>query len=163
MPSLSKANAAVAGHLQKLLEQLAPEQLRELGIALSVSDDMVALALELVEEAADGSREDRAQSMAEFEVENQLNEDRIGDAVDVAAGCPRRLAVAAACRPDVGPGHVADLIAYAAEMSAVDALPAPLGPGLVVSCGRPSAPAVSASRTASASSRQFTPKSLTNE
>ncbi len=34
----------MAGHLQNLLEQLAPEQLREPGGALSVSHDMVAMA-----------------------------------------------------------------------------------------------------------------------
>src|SRR5687767_4161385 len=89
---------------------------------------MVALALELVEEAAAGSREFRAQSMAEFEVENQLNEDRIGDAVDVllldAPGDWPSLQRAALTLALVW--DVADLIAYAAEMSALDALPAPL-------------------------------------
>ncbi|MEU1941001.1 hypothetical protein ABZ554_00665 [Streptomyces sp. NPDC020125] len=128
LPRLSTTSTAVAGHLQILLEQLTPQELRELGIALSVDHDMVALALELVEEAAAGSREFQARSMAEFEAENRLNEERIGDAVDVllleAPGdWPplQRSALALALVWDV-----ADLIMYAAELSAVDALPAPL-------------------------------------
>lgn len=75
LPRLGQTSTAVAGHLQTLLEQLTPQELRELGIALSVDHDMVALALELVEEAAAGSREFQASTMAEFEAENRLNED----------------------------------------------------------------------------------------
>ncbi|MFI8075494.1 hypothetical protein ACIF85_43080 [Streptomyces sp. NPDC086033] len=71
---LSAAKTAVAGHLQNLLEQLAPEQPRELGIALSVSGEMVAL--ELVEEAAAGRREFQARTMAEYEAEMRLHDDR---------------------------------------------------------------------------------------
>ncbi|MFE5165042.1 hypothetical protein ACFRNT_42385 [Streptomyces sp. NPDC056697] len=66
--------------------------------------------------------------MAEFEAENRLNEERVGDAVDVllleAPGdWPplQRSALALALVWDV-----TDLIMYAAELSAVDALPAPL-------------------------------------
>ncbi|MGW7620824.1 hypothetical protein ACWGLG_34305 [Streptomyces antimycoticus] len=128
LPRLSKTSTVVAGHLQTLLEQLTPQELRELGIALSVDHDMVALALELVEEAAAGSREFEARTMAEFEAENRLNEERIGDAVDVllleAPGdWPplQRSALALALVWDI-----ADLIMYAAELSAVDALPAPV-------------------------------------
>jgi hypothetical protein len=127
-PYLGAANTVVAGHLQQLLEQLAPEQLRELGISLSVDHDMAALALELVEEAATGGREFQARSMAEFEAENRLNDDRIGDAVDVllledpGAWPPlQRAALTLALVWDV-----ADLIACAAELSTVDELPAPL-------------------------------------
>jgi len=128
LPRLSKTSTAVAAHLQNLLEQLAPEQLRELGIALSVDHDMVALALELVEEAASGSREFRAASMAEFEAENRLNEERIGNAVDVllldtpSDWPPLQLAALTLALV----WDVADLIAYAAKMSAVDTLPAAL-------------------------------------
>ncbi|GGN46716.1 hypothetical protein [Streptomyces fuscichromogenes] len=125
---LSEANTAVAGRLQNLLERLAPEQLRELGIALSVDHDMVALALELVEETAAGRREFQASTMAEFEAENRQNEDRIGDAVDVLlldapGGWPplQRAALTLALVWDL-----ADLIAYAARLSAVDVLPAAL-------------------------------------
>lgn len=128
LPGLSRANAAVAGHLQTLLEHLAPEELREVGIALSVSHGMVALALGLVEEAAAGSGEFRVQSMAEFEVEDRLNEDRIDDAVDVllldAPGDWPPLQRAALTLALVW--DVADLIAYAAELSAMDVLPAAL-------------------------------------
>ncbi|MDW8478304.1 hypothetical protein R3L02_41895 [Streptomyces scabiei] len=126
-PPLSEANTAVAGHLQRLLEQLPPEQLRELGIALSVSHDMVAMALELVEEAAAGRREFQAMSMAEFEVESRWTDDRVGDAVDVLLEAPgdwpplQRAALTLALVWDV-----ADLIAYAAELSTVDTLPTPV-------------------------------------
>ncbi|MFG2472235.1 hypothetical protein ACGFXB_43290 [Streptomyces canus] len=120
------ANTAVAGHLQNLLEQLAPEQLRELGIALSVSGEMVAL--ELVEEAAAGRREFQARTMAEYEAEMRLHDDRVGDAVDVLLletpdDWPplQRAALTLALVWDV-----ADLIAHAAELSTVDVLPAPL-------------------------------------
>ncbi|MEU9331325.1 hypothetical protein AB0D91_47850 [Streptomyces canus] len=122
-PPLSAANTAVAGHL---LEQLAPEQLRELGIALSVSGEMVAL--ELVEEAAAGRREFQARTMAEYEAEMRLNDDRVGDAVDVllleAPGDWPPLHRAALTLALVW--DVAGLIAYAAELSTVDVLPAPL-------------------------------------
>lgn len=125
LPSLGKANTAVAGRLQSLMEQLAPEQLRELGIALSVSHGMVALALELVEDAAAGSREFRAMSMAESVDESLLNEDRIGDAVDVLlldtpGDWPplQRAALTLALVWDL-----ADLIAYAARLSVEDTLP----------------------------------------
>ncbi|RLU82017.1 hypothetical protein CTZ27_31140 [Streptomyces griseocarneus] len=128
LPPLGTANTAVAGHLQTLLEQLTPEHLRELGIALSVSHDMVALALELVEEAAAGRREFRVMPMAAAEVEDRLNEERIGDAVDVLllespGDWPplQRAALALALVWDV-----AGLIAYTAQLSSVDALPAPL-------------------------------------
>jgi hypothetical protein len=128
LPRMSKTNTAVAGRLQKLLEQLEPEQLRELGIAMSVDHDMVALALELVEETAGGTREFQVCSMAEFEAENRLNEDRIGDAVDVLLlDAPddwpplQRAALTLALVWDV-----ADLIAYAAMLSAADVLPAAL-------------------------------------
>jgi hypothetical protein len=128
LPQLSAASAAVAGHLQDLLERLPPEQLRELGVALSVDHDMVALALELVEEAAAGGREFQARSMADFEVEEGLNEDRIGDAVDVllldAPGDWPRLQRAALVLALVW--DVADLVACAAQLSVVDSLPAAL-------------------------------------
>ncbi|RNG33520.1 hypothetical protein [Streptomyces botrytidirepellens] len=128
LPRLSAVNAAVAGGLQDLLGQLAPEQLRELGIALSVDHDMVALALELVEEAAAGSRDFSARSMAELEVEDRLHEDRIGHAVDVllldAPGDWPPLQRAALTLALVW--DVADLIVFAAQLSAVDALPAAL-------------------------------------
>jgi len=127
-PPLGDANTAVAVHLQNLLEQLAPEQLRELGIALSVSHEMVAMALELVEEAAAGRREFQTGSMAEYEAENRLNDDRVGDAVDVllleAPGDWPPLQRAALTLALVW--DVADLVAYAAELSMVDVLPAPL-------------------------------------
>ncbi|MFE5165041.1 hypothetical protein ACFRNT_42380 [Streptomyces sp. NPDC056697] len=42
LPRLSTTSTAVAGRLQSLLEQLTPQELRELGIALSVDHDMVA-------------------------------------------------------------------------------------------------------------------------
>lgn len=127
-PPLSAANTAVSGHLQNQLEQLTQEQLRELGIALSVSGEMVALALELVEEAAAGRREFQARTMAEYEAEMRLHNDRVGDAVDVLLleapndWPPRqRAALTLALVWDVS-----DLIAHAAELSTVDVLPAPL-------------------------------------
>ncbi|MFM9812904.1 hypothetical protein ACKI16_30885 [Streptomyces scabiei] len=128
LPQLGEANTVVAGRLQNLLEHLAPEQLRELGIALSVSQGLVALALELVEDAAAGNREFRAMSMAESVDETLLNEDRIGDAVDVLlldvpGDWPplQRAALTLALVWDL-----ADLIAYAAELSVEDTLPAAL-------------------------------------
>ncbi|MFF5188811.1 hypothetical protein ACWGJB_38595 [Streptomyces sp. NPDC054813] len=128
LPQLGEANTVVAGRLQNLLEQLAPEQLRELGIALSVSRETVALALDLVEETAAGGRESRAESMEEFLREELLNEDRIGDAVDVLlleapGGWPplQRAALTLALVWDL-----ADLIAWAAQLSAEDSLPAAL-------------------------------------
>ncbi|MFG2960858.1 hypothetical protein ACGF5O_44945 [Streptomyces sp. NPDC048291] len=127
-PSLGKANTVVAARLQNLLEQLAPEQLRELGIALSVSREMVGLALELVEEAAAGGREFEVGSIAEFELEERLTEERIGDAVDVllldAPGGwppPQRAALTLALVWDL-----ADLIAHTAHLSVEDTLPAAL-------------------------------------
>ncbi|MGK5696434.1 hypothetical protein ACSNOJ_26690 [Streptomyces sp. URMC 128] len=127
-PPLSAVSTAVAGHVQSLLEQLAPEQLRELGVALSVSGEMVAMALELVEEAAAGRREFQARTMAEYEAERRLDDDRVGDAVDVllleAPGDWPPLQRAALTLALVW--DVADLIAYAAELSTVDVLPAPL-------------------------------------
>ncbi|MET8102291.1 hypothetical protein ABZV29_38590 [Streptomyces sp. NPDC005236] len=98
-----------------------------MGVALSVDRDMVALALELVEETAAGSREFQAMSMTEFELENRLNDGRISDAVDVLLDTPgdwpppQRAALTLALVWDI-----ADLIVYAAQMSAVDVLPAPL-------------------------------------
>lgn len=127
-PQLGEANTVVAGRLQNLVEQLAPEQLRELGIALSVSREMVALALELVEEAAAGGRESRADSMEELVTEQLLNDDRIGDAVDVLLleapeGWPplQRAALTLALVWDL-----ADLIACAAQLSVENSLPAAL-------------------------------------
>ncbi|MDW8478311.1 hypothetical protein R3L02_41930 [Streptomyces scabiei] len=128
LPQLGEANTVVAGRLQHLLEQLTPEQLRELGIALSVNREMVALALELAEEEAAGGRESRAETMEEVLAEELLNDDRIGDAVDV-------LLLEA---PDSWPPlqragltlalvwDLADLIACAAQLSVEDSLPAAL-------------------------------------
>ncbi|MCX4706967.1 hypothetical protein [Streptomyces sp. NBC_01373] len=89
---------------------------------------MVALALELVEEAAAGGREFQARSMAEFEAEDRLNQDRIGNAVDVLlldapGGWPplQRAALTLALVWDL-----ADLIAYTAKLSLEDALPTAL-------------------------------------
>jgi hypothetical protein len=127
-PRLSEANTAVAGHLQNLVERLAPEHLRELGIALSVDHEMVALALELVEETTAGSREFQVSTMAEFEAESRLNEDRIGHAVDVllleASGDWPPLQRAALTLALVW--DLADLIAYTAKLSALEVVPAAL-------------------------------------
>jgi hypothetical protein len=128
LPQLGEANTVVAGRLQHLLEQLAPEQLREVGIALSVNREMVGLALELVEEAAAGGRDPRAETMEEFLAEELHNDDRIGDAVDVllleapdAWPPPQRAALTLALVWDL-----ADLIACAAQLSVEESLPAAL-------------------------------------
>lgn len=128
LPELGEANTLVLGHAQSLLERLTPTELRTVAIALSVSHEMVALALELVEEAAAGIREFRAQSMADFQQELLLNDDRVGDAVDALfledpADWPplQRQALVLALVWDV-----ADLIACTAELSAAETRPAPL-------------------------------------
>ncbi|MCZ4125450.1 hypothetical protein [Streptomyces sp. H39-S7] len=127
LPEVSLANTAVAGHLQGLLENLAPEQLRELGIALSISQDMVALVLELME-TTESPREFKVTSMHQMHVETALNDDRIGDHVDAllldAPGewpAPQRAALVLALVWDV-----ADLVAQIAQLSVLKSLPTPL-------------------------------------
>ncbi|WP_189828670.1 hypothetical protein [Streptomyces finlayi] len=127
-PKLSEANAAVLGHVQKLLEALAPEQLREVALGLSVDHDTVVVALELVEEAAAGDVTFRAQSMTDLQQEMLWNEARVGDEVDVLLleapsdwpPMPRAALVLALV------WDVADLIGYAAELSTTETLPAPV-------------------------------------
>ncbi|MDH6604480.1 hypothetical protein M2164_000115 [Streptomyces sp. SAI-208] len=127
-PSLGKANTTVLADLQNVLEQLPPQHLREVGVALSVSCGMVGLALELVEEAAAGRRESRTMSVDEAVTESLLNDDRIGDAVDVLLlesphDWPplQRAALTLALVWDL-----AGLIAYAARLSEENTLPTSL-------------------------------------
>ncbi|MER5888097.1 hypothetical protein ABT160_30120 [Streptomyces sp. NPDC001941] len=128
LPELGAANEAVLEHVEGLLKGLAPEELREVALGLSVEQGMVAVALEQVEEAAAGGREFRAQSVAAFEQEMLLNEARAADAVDVLVldepgGWPpvQRAALVLALTWDV-----AALVGYAAELAAAGTLPAPL-------------------------------------
>ncbi|WP_042370612.1 hypothetical protein [Streptacidiphilus neutrinimicus] len=126
-PELSAPTQAVARQLHVLLEQLTPEQLQEVGVALSVSHDMVSLALGFVEEAAQ-PREFQAQSIEDFALEEQLAEERIEEEVgklllDAPADWsgPQRGAVVLALVWDV-----ADLVAQIAQLSVLGALPTPL-------------------------------------
>ncbi|WP_327359516.1 hypothetical protein [Streptomyces sp. NBC_01304] len=126
LPPLSAVGEAVAGHLQGLVEQLTPEELREAGMGLSVDHDMVALALELVEEAAT-EHEFQARTWHDVETEIRLNDDRIGDAVDLLLldapaewPLPQQAALTLALVWDL-----ADLITHAAKLS-VDTPPAVL-------------------------------------
>ncbi|MFB7896133.1 hypothetical protein ACFC1B_07360 [Streptomyces xiamenensis] len=124
-PQLSPASTVILSHVQNMLERLAPEELREVGIALSVSHAVVSVCLELVEEATAVAPELQVRTMAEFQDEKVLYEDRIGDAVDTllleAPSAWPALQRAALTLALVW--EVADLIVYAAELSAVDALP----------------------------------------
>ncbi|WP_158716676.1 hypothetical protein [Streptomyces sp. NRRL F-5630] len=128
LPDLGEASLAVLDHIQHLLEQLAPEALREVAIAMSVEQHIVGVALELVEEAARGGAEFRVGSMAEFEEEMLLNDDRIGDAVDVlvweAPGDWPPLQRGALVLALVW--EIAELVGYAAELVAAEARPAEL-------------------------------------
>ncbi|WP_042422287.1 hypothetical protein [Streptacidiphilus anmyonensis] len=126
-PELSEPTQAVARQLHALLEHLAPDQLQEVGVALSVAHDMVSLALGFVEEAAQ-AREFDALSLEDFALEEQLEEERIEEQVDrLLLDAPAdwteqlRGAVVLALVWDV-----ADLVAQIAHLSTLDALPAPL-------------------------------------
>ncbi|WP_434598014.1 hypothetical protein [Streptomyces sp. A5-4] len=128
LPDLGEANTAVLEHIQHLLERLPPEQLREVAIGMSVEQHVVGVALELVEETAGGGPEFRAGPVAGFELEVLLNEDRIGDAVDVlvwdAPGHWPSLQRGALVLALVW--EIAALVGYAAELSSVQARPAGL-------------------------------------
>lgn len=128
LPDLGEANTAVLELLQYLLERLAPEELREVAIGMSVEQHVVGLALELVEETAHGGPEFRAGSMAGFEEEMLLNDDRVGDAVDVlvwdAPGDWPSLQRGALVLALVW--EIAALVGYAAELAAAPGRPAEL-------------------------------------
>jgi len=124
-PQLGRAGEAVAGHLQHLLEQLDPEQLREVGVALSAGQDPVGVALGVVEEAAGAGPDFESASLADFEAEFWQNDARIRNAVDALV-----LEAPAAWPPMLRAAltlnlvwDVADLVACMAELSAVDTLP----------------------------------------
>ncbi|MFD6781220.1 hypothetical protein G3M53_32770 [Streptomyces sp. SID7982] len=127
-PDLGEASNAVLAHIQQLLERLAPQELREVAIGLSAEQHIVGVALEVVEEAASGGLEFRGGSMAEFAQEVLLNDDRIGDAVDVLVweapgdwpSLQRRALVLTLV------WEIAGLVGYAAELAAAEARPAEL-------------------------------------
>ncbi|MFJ1742468.1 hypothetical protein ACIOG4_27815 [Streptomyces microflavus] len=126
-PRLGAAVTAVAEHLQHLVEGLTSEQLREVGIALSVAHGIVALALDVAEESNSGGL-DHPRRLAELEAEILLDDDRLGDAADVLVLDPpgtwpsaQRTALVLALVWDL-----ADLIALAAELSSVNVLPTSL-------------------------------------
>ncbi|MFI7089526.1 hypothetical protein ACIBUR_38815 [Streptomyces anulatus] len=126
-PRLGPVVTMVAEHLQRLLEGLTSEQLREVGIALSVDQGAVALALEVAEESDPGGLE-HPMRLAELEAAFLLNDDRLGDAADVLVLDPpstwpsaQRTALVLALVWDL-----ADLIALAAELSSVNVLPTSL-------------------------------------
>lgn len=126
-PRLGAAVTAVAEHLQRLVEGLTSEQLREVGIALSVVHGIVALALDVAEEEDHGGL-DHPRRLAELEAAILLDDDRLGDAADVLVLDPpgtwppaQRAALVLALVWDLG-----DLVALAAELSSVNELPATL-------------------------------------
>ena len=82
LPELAPPVTVLAGQLQQLVEELAPQELREVGAALGIDHLVVVVALEMVEENANPSPM-RVRSMAEAGLEERAEEDRIGDLVDV--------------------------------------------------------------------------------
>ncbi|MFF9547999.1 hypothetical protein ACF1B4_30945 [Streptomyces albidoflavus] len=128
LPDLGEASNTVLAHIQQLLEQLAPQELREVAVGLSAEQHIVGMALEDVEEAASGGPEFRGGAMAEFAQRMLLNDDRIGDAVDVLVweapgdwpSLQRRALVLTLV------WEIAALVGYAAELAAAEARPAEL-------------------------------------
>ena len=127
MPELSAPVLEVVGRLQLLLERLTVEQLREVGVALAVPHDMVAMAWEFVEEAAT-PRVFRGGTVDGMALEERLQEERIGYQVDVAVleapqDWPQMLRDAVVLALV---WEVAGLVAQLAQLSVLDALPVPL-------------------------------------
>ncbi len=103
LPELAPPVMVLAEQLQQLVEELAPQELREVGAALGIDHLVVVVALEMVEKNSNPSPM-RVRSMAEAGLEERSEEDRVGDLVDVLLLGAGALARAAARCGGAGAG-----------------------------------------------------------
>ncbi|MGW4805822.1 hypothetical protein [Kitasatospora sp. NPDC004272] len=125
LPELPEPCMVLAGQLQELVEELEPQELREVGSALGIDHLVVVVALEMVEENNSSPLPLRVQSLAEAERDRQSEEDRVGDLADVLLleapehwPAPQRAAVVL-----VLVWELAALVAQLAQLSVLPATP----------------------------------------